>query len=73
MLAMPCPSVKLAAPAALPSRADPILEALSAGALDADALRRRVRISEGELAERLLRLTLAGRVTKTPDGRYRGR
>ena len=49
----------LAAPAALPSRAEPILEALSAGALDADALRRRVRISDGELAERLLRLTLA--------------
>ena len=63
----------LAAPTALPSSADPILEALSAGALDADALRRRVRISEGELAERLLRLTLAGLVTKTPDGRYCGR
>ena len=63
----------LAAPKALPSSADPILEALSAGALDADALRRRVRISEGELAERLLRLTLAGLVTKTPDGRYCGR
>jgi len=53
--------------------ADPILEALSAGALDADALRRRVRVAEGELAERLLRLTLAGLVTKTPDGRWRGR
>ncbi len=63
----------LAASTALPPRADPILEALSAGALDADALRRRVRISEGELAERLLRLTLAGLVTKTPDGRYCGR
>ena len=63
----------LTAPAALPSCADPILEALSAGALDADALRRRVRISDGELAERLLRLTLAGLVMKTPDGRYRGR
>ena len=53
--------------------ADPILEALSAGALDADALRRRVHLAEGELAERLLRLTLAGLVTKTPDGRWRGR
>jgi len=53
--------------------ADPILEALSAGALDADALRRRVHVAEGELAERLLRLTLAGLVTKTPDGRWRGR
>ncbi len=53
--------------------ADPILEALSAGALDADALRRRVHIAEGDLAERLLRLTLAGLVTKTPDGRWRGR
>ena len=63
----------LAASTALPPRADPILEALSAGALDADALRRRVRISEGELAERLLRLTLAGLITKTPDGRYCGR
>ena len=63
----------LEARAVRPSSADPILEALSSGALDADALRRRVRISEGELAERLLRLTLAGLVTKTPDGRYRGR
>ncbi|HEY3125674.1 MAG TPA: DNA-processing protein DprA [Candidatus Limnocylindria bacterium] len=52
---------------------DPILEALSAGALDADALRRRVHVAESELAERLLRLTLAGLVTKTPDGRWRGR
>jgi DNA processing protein len=52
--------------------ADPILEALSAGALDADALRRRVRMTEGELAQRLLRLALAGLVTKTLDGRYRG-
>lgn len=60
-------------PAQVVSSADPILEALSAGALDADALRRRVRTTEGELAERLLRLTLAGLVTKTPDGRYRGR
>ena len=63
----------LTAPGALPSYVDPILEALSSGALDADALRRRVRMSEGALAERLLRLTLAGLVTKTPDGRYRGR
>lgn len=56
---------------AIASTADPILEALAAGALDADALRRRVRTTEAELAERLLRLTLAGLVTKTRDGRYR--
>lgn len=63
----------LSAPAGEASPADPILEALAAGALDADALRRRVRQTESELADRLLRLTLAGLVTKTPDGRYRGR
>jgi DNA processing protein len=61
------------APAGRASPADPILEALAAGALDADALRRRVRQTESELADRLLRLMLAGLVTKTPDGRYRGR
>src|SRR5207249_8822300 len=33
-----------------PPNADPILEALSAGALDADALRRRMRMTEGEVA-----------------------
>lgn len=49
---------------------DPILAALAAGPLDADSLRRRLRRSEGDLAERLLRLTLAGLVTKTPDGRW---
>jgi len=54
-----------------PSAADPVLAALAVDALDADALRRRVRMSEGELAERLLRLELSGRVMKTPDGRYR--
>ena len=59
-------------PAGVAPPTDPILEALSAGALDADALRRRVRMTEGELAQRLLRLTLAGLVTKTPDGRYCG-
>ena len=52
---------------------DPILEALSGGDLGADALRRRVRITEDELADRLMRLALAGRVTQTPDGRYRRR
>jgi DNA processing protein len=49
---------------------DPILAALAAGPLDADSLRRRLRQSEGELAEGLVRLTLAGLVTKTPDGRW---
>ena len=62
----------LFARAATGSAADPVLEALSMEALDADALRRRVRITEGELAERLMRLVLAGSITKTPDGRYRG-
>jgi DNA processing protein len=57
---------------ALPATAaDRVLEALSVDALDADALRRRVRITDAELAERLLRLELSGRVRKTPDGRYR--
>lgn len=55
------------------SPTDPILEALAGGDLDADAMRRRVRVTEAELAERLMRLTLAGRVTQTPDGRYRSR
>jgi DNA processing protein len=59
----------------LPARSapttDPILAALAAGALDADALRRRLRQNETEFADRLLRLTLAGLVTKTPDGRLR--
>jgi DNA processing protein len=62
----------LFARAATGSAADPVLEALSVEALDADALRRRVRIDEGEIAERLMRLMLAGLITKTPDGRYRG-
>lgn len=53
--------------------ADPVLAALAVEPLDADALRRRVNITEGELAEHLLRLTLAGRIAQTPDGRYRGR
>jgi DNA processing protein len=52
---------------------DPILEALAVGDLDVDALRRRVGITEGELASRLMRLVLAGRLTQTPDGRYRRR
>jgi len=54
-----------------PSAADPVLAALAVDALDADALRRRVRMSDGDLAERLLRLELSGRVTKARDGRYR--
>lgn len=63
----------LSAPAAMASPADPVLAALAVTALDADELRRRVRMTESELADRLLRLELAGLVTKTPDGRYRGR
>jgi DNA processing protein len=55
------------------SPTDPILEALAGGDLDADALRRRVCVTEAELADRLMRLALAGRVTQTPDGRYRRR
>ena len=61
----------LRAPKAIGAPTDPILEALVAGNLDADELRRRVRITEPELAERLMRLALSGRVTQTPDGRYR--
>ncbi len=60
----------LSAPSAAASPMDPVLEALVVDALDADALRRRVHLTEGELADRLLRLTLAGRVMKTRDGRY---
>jgi len=56
---------------AITSPVDPILEALAGGDLDADALRRRVRATEDELADRLMRLVLAGHVTQTPDGRYR--
>jgi predicted Rossmann fold nucleotide-binding protein DprA/Smf involved in DNA uptake len=66
-------TLALPAPLATPSVSDPILEALAAGALDGDALRRRLRLDESELAQRLFRLTLAGLVTKTPDGRWRGR
>jgi DNA processing protein len=61
----------LRAPTRISAPTDPILEALAAGALDADALRRRVRITEDDLADRLMRLALAGRVIQTPDGRYR--
>jgi DNA processing protein len=57
--------------AAVTAVTDPILEALAAGALDVDTLRHRARQSESEFADRLLRLTLAGLVTKTSDGRYR--
>jgi DNA processing protein len=64
-------SLGLSAPARSAPPTDPILAALAAGALDADALRRRLRQSESEFADRLLRLTLAGLVTKTPDGRLR--
>lgn len=63
----------LSAPAAMASSADPVLAALAVDALDADELRRRVRMTESELADRLLRLTLAGLVAQTPDGRFRGR
>lgn len=66
-------ALALPAQAVTSSPPDPILEALAAGALDADTLRRRVRQTESEFADRLLRLTLAGRITTTPDGRYRGR
>lgn len=61
----------LHAPRAISAPTDPILEALAASALDADAIRRRLRITEDELADRLMRLALAGRVIQTPDGRYR--
>lgn len=50
--------------------ADPILDALASEPLDPDTLRRRLRLSESALAERLLRLTLAGAIARTPDGRY---
>lgn len=63
----------LSAPAAMASSADPVLAALAVDPLDADELRRRVRMTESELADRLLRLTLAGLVAQTPDGRFRGR
>jgi DNA processing protein len=63
----------LQAPTAISAPTDRILEALAVGALDADALRRSVRVTEDELADRLMRLALAGRVTQTPDGRYRRR
>ena len=63
----------LQAPTAISAPTDSILEALAVGALDADALRRSVRVTEDELADRLMRLALAGRVTQTPDGRYRRR
>jgi predicted Rossmann fold nucleotide-binding protein DprA/Smf involved in DNA uptake len=64
-------SLGLTAPARSAPPTDPILAALAAGGLDADALRRRLRQNETEFADRLLRLTLAGLVTKTPDGRLR--
>ena len=63
----------LRGPSAVASTAEPILETLAAGALDADVLRRRLRLTESELVEQLMRLTLAGRVTQTADGRYRRR
>lgn len=49
---------------------DPIVDALGSGPLDADSLRRRLRLGESDLAERLLRLTLTGAITRTADGRY---
>jgi DNA processing protein len=63
----------LVAPARRASPTDPMLEALAGGALDADALRRRLHLGENEFADRLLRLTLAGLITKTLDGRLRAR
>jgi len=63
----------LVAPARSASPTDPMLEALAGGALDADTLRRRLRLGENEFADRLLRLTLAGLITKTLDGRLRAR
>jgi predicted Rossmann fold nucleotide-binding protein DprA/Smf involved in DNA uptake len=63
----------LRARAAIASPADPILDALSGGDLDADALRRRLGVTEDELAEQLMRLILAAQVTQTLDGRYRRR
>ena len=63
----------LRGPAAVASPADPILDALSGGDLDADALRRRLGVTEVELADQLMRLTLAAQVTQTLDGRYRRR
>lgn len=62
-----------AASASAQAPADPILDALAGGPLDADTLRRRVRHTQDELADRLLRLMLAGLITQTADGRYRGR
>jgi DNA processing protein len=64
-------TVGLAPSTAPRSPTDPVLEALTAGPLDVDSLRRRARHGESELADRLLRLTLAGLIAKTPDGRYR--
>ena len=63
----------LRGPAAIASPADPILDALSGGDLDADALRRRLGVTEDVLADQLMRLTLAAEVTQTRDGRYRRR
>jgi DNA processing protein len=59
------------APARIVSPTDPILEALAAGPLDADALRRNLRQTENEFADRVLRLTLAGLIATTADGRLR--
>jgi DNA processing protein len=61
----------LPAPGRVAPPTDPILEALAAGALDVDSLRGRLRQTETEFADRVLRLTLAGLVAKTPDGRLR--
>jgi DNA processing protein len=63
----------LRGPSAIVPLADPILEALAGGDLDADALRRRLRISEEDLADKLMRLTLAAQITQALDGRYRRR
>lgn len=66
-------AVGVVGPSAIAEPAHPIIEALAAGALGGDVLRRRLRLTENELADQLMRLTLAGHVTQTADGRYRRR
>jgi DNA processing protein len=58
---------------AIAAPAHPIIETLANGALGADVLRRRLKMTDGELADQLMRLTLAGHLSQTPDGRYRRR
>lgn len=63
----------LSGPSTIMPATDRILDALASGGLDADALRRRLGVTADDLADRLMRLTLAGQVDQTPDGRYRRR